>query len=101
LIDLDGPAGDYLRAFELRPANPGFGPVTVRQLLTHTSGIAEELHLTDVFKPLFGELVPAGEPLPSLAQYYRSGVPVRADPGTRWVYTDHTTSRRFPRSSKT
>ena len=37
LVDLDAPANDYLRAFQLVPASAGFGPATVRHLLTHTS----------------------------------------------------------------
>ena len=30
LVDLDAPAGDYLRAYRLIPAKPGFRPPTVR-----------------------------------------------------------------------
>ena len=41
LIDLDAPANDYLRAYELIPAQAGFRPATVRHLLTHTAGITE------------------------------------------------------------
>ena len=40
LIDLDAPANDYLRAYELIPARAGLRPATVRHLLTHTAGIA-------------------------------------------------------------
>ena len=41
LIDLDGPAGEYLRAYRLIPASPGHQPPTVRQLLTHTAGLPQ------------------------------------------------------------
>ena len=44
LVDLDAPANDYLRAYQLVPAKAGFRPATVRQLLTHTAGIAELVH---------------------------------------------------------
>jgi hypothetical protein len=39
IVDLDAPANDYLRGFQLVPANAGFGPATVRHLLTHTAGV--------------------------------------------------------------
>src|SRR5262245_16779131 len=44
LVDLDAPANDYLRAYQLVPAKPSFGTATVRHLLTHTAGIREVLH---------------------------------------------------------
>ena len=33
--------------------------------------------------------VPAGRPLPTLAEYYRHGLPVVAEPGTTFAYTNH------------
>jgi len=89
LIDLDAPAGDYLRAYRLIPARAGLPPATVRHLLTHTSGLGEVLHPSDLLRPLFGETVKTGEPVPSLAEYYRAGLRIRAEPGTRWRYSDH------------
>src|SRR5512133_1269737 len=44
LVDLDAPANDYLRAYQLVPAEAGFRPATVRHLLTHTAGIPEVVH---------------------------------------------------------
>lgn len=89
LIDLDAPANDYLRAYRLVPAKSGFGPVTVRHLLTHTAGIGEVAAPSDAFRPFFGESVRAGHPVPSLAEYYRGALRVGAEPGTRFRYTDH------------
>ena len=78
-IDLDAPANHYLRTFRLVPAKASFRPATVRQLLTHTAGIGEVLHPAGLLRPLFGETVKAGGPVPSLAEYYRgSGYPGRA-----------------------
>ena len=31
----------------------------------------------------------AGRSGPSLADYYRAGLPVATEPGTRWAYTNH------------
>ena len=89
LVDLDAPANDYLRAYRLIPAKASFRPATVRHLLTHTAGVPEELHPSDAFRSDFGESVELGRPLPTLAEYYRGGLRLAADPGTRFIYTDH------------
>ena len=88
-VDLDAPASGYLRAYRLIPAKSSFRPATVRHLLTHTAGIPELVHPFDLRKPLFGEIVHAGRPVPSLAEYYRGGLRLVAEPGSRYVYTDH------------
>ena len=88
-LDLDAPAQDVLRAFRLVPDDPAWRPPTIRDLLTHTAGIGEVRRPLDVLKPLFGEMVPVGTPVPSLVEYYRDGLRVVAEPGTRWIYTDH------------
>ncbi|MBO0683381.1 MAG: beta-lactamase family protein [Candidatus Dormibacteraeota bacterium] len=87
-VDLDAPAAEYLRAFRLVPARASFRPVTVRHLLTHTAGIPEIVHPSLGFY-LLGEFVKAERPVPALSDYYRGGLPVRTDPGTRFRYTDH------------
>jgi CubicO group peptidase (beta-lactamase class C family) len=89
LIDLDAPANDYLRAYQLVPAKTSFRPASVRHLLTHTAGISEVLRPSDVFRPLFGETVKVGARMPSLAEFYRGGLRIHADPGTRFTYNDH------------
>jgi CubicO group peptidase (beta-lactamase class C family) len=88
LVDLDAPASEYLRGFRLIPAKAGFRPATLRHLLTHTSGIGELQRLSDLLRPTFGSEAKTG-PAPSLAEYYRSGLRVEVDPGTRFAYTDH------------
>jgi CubicO group peptidase (beta-lactamase class C family) len=90
LVDLDAPANDYLRAYQLIPAKAGWRPATVRHLLTHTAGIREVLHLSGLLRMRdLGETVKLGRPVPSLAEYYRGGLRVDAEPGTRFMYTDH------------
>jgi len=88
-IDLDAPASEYLRAFRLVPAKASFRPATVRHLLTHTAGVSEVLHASDLLRPLFGETVKPGRPVPPLSEYYRDGLRINAEPGTRFAYTDH------------
>jgi CubicO group peptidase (beta-lactamase class C family) len=96
-IDLDAPANDYLRAYKLIPAQAGFRPATVRHLLTHSAGIAEVQHVSDLLHPEAGPFegrppilsVKVGEAMPSLAEYYRGGLRVVAEPGTTFAYCNH------------
>ncbi|GAA0505097.1 hypothetical protein Ade02nite_71240 [Paractinoplanes deccanensis] len=90
LIDLDAPANVYLRAYRLGPERAGFRPVTVRHLLTHTAGIREVRRPSGLLRMRdLGETVPAGAPVPTPAAYYRGHLRVHADPGTRFMYTNH------------
>jgi CubicO group peptidase (beta-lactamase class C family) len=97
LVDLDAPANDYLRAYRLIPAQAGFRPATVRHLLTHTAGIAEVQRVSDLFHPGAGPFegrppvlsVNAGEPMPSLGEYYRDGLRGVAEPGMTFAYCNH------------
>ena len=89
LVDLDAPAGDYLRAYRLVPARPGWRPATVRHLLTHTAGLPEVARARDALRPDFGEGVKAGEPLPPLAAFYRGRLRIGMEPGTGFRYGNH------------
>jgi CubicO group peptidase (beta-lactamase class C family) len=89
LVELDAPASEYLRAYRLIPAKASFTPATLRHLLTHTAGLPEVVHPSGVLRPDFGESVPAGRPLPTLAEFYAPGLRIEAEPGTRFIYTNH------------
>lgn len=90
LINLDAPANDYLRRFKLVPAKPWFRAPTVRHLLTHTAGIREALTLADAFRWRdMGEISREGRPLLSPEERYKGGLRFDADPGTRFMYTNH------------
>jgi CubicO group peptidase (beta-lactamase class C family) len=90
LVDLDAPANYYLRSFRLIPAKASFRPATVRHLLTHTAGIGYFRRLPDLLRPGIGSGDRAGRSgVPPLAEYYRKGLPVEVEPGTKWVYSNH------------
>lgn len=89
LVELDTPAAEVLRSYRLVPARSTFRAATIRHLLTHTAGIPEVRRAADIVAPLFGELVPYGQRVPSLPEYYAGGLRIDAEPGTRFVYTDH------------
>jgi CubicO group peptidase (beta-lactamase class C family) len=89
MVDLDAPANDYLRGFQLVPASAGFGPATVRHLLTHTAGVGFWRRRSDLVRhPGAGSGVTARAVIP-LREYYRDGLTVDVEPGTRWVYSNH------------
>ena len=88
LIDLDAPANDYLRSYELVPRSPGWRPATVRHLLTHTAGIAEEVPRSAAVRRDYGVGFPPGR-VPPPAEFYRGRVRLDVEPGTRFRYTDH------------
>ena len=90
LVDLDAPANDYLRTFRLVPAKPNLSPATVRHLLTHTAGVGYWRRLSDLLQPGVGSGVRARRSgAPPLAQYYRRGLAVEVEPGTKWGYSNH------------
>ena len=89
LVDLDAPASDYLRDYRLIPARPSFRPATLRHLLTHTAGVRAVRKPSDLLRPALGWGAPAGRPVPSLAEYYRGGLRVDVEPGTKWAYSNH------------
>jgi len=96
-IDLDAPAGDYLRAYQLIPAKASLRPATVRDLLTHTAGVPQLPYPGRALVRLFagegltesGDSYGLGRPLPTLAEYYRGGLRLAAEPGTRFTYGNH------------
>ena len=74
----------------LVPTKAGLRPATVRHLLTHTAGVGYWRRLSDLLQPGVGsgDRAARSGALP-LAEYYRRGLPVEVEPGTKWVYSNH------------
>ena len=90
LVDLDAPANNYLHTFQLVPAKSNLRPATVRHLLTHTAGVGYWRRLSDLLQPGVGSGDRARRSgAPPLADYYRRGLPVEVQPGTKWAYSNH------------
>jgi len=90
LVDLDAAAAGYLRSIRLIPARPGFQPVTVRHLLTHTAGIGYWRRFSDLLQPGVGAGARARRSgAVPLVAYYHRGLPVEVEPGAKWVYSNH------------
>jgi CubicO group peptidase (beta-lactamase class C family) len=89
LVDLDAPANHYLRGYSLVPARASFRPATLRHLLTHTAGVRAVRRPSDLLRPTLGWGARVARPAPSLAEYYRGGLRVDVEPGTKWAYSNH------------
>jgi CubicO group peptidase (beta-lactamase class C family) len=97
MVELDLPANRYLRSYRLVPAHPGGRPATIRHLLTHTAGLPEIIRLADLLHPGWGSFgmrpaiasVAVGEPMPSLASYYRGALRMVVEPGRSFAYSNH------------
>lgn len=87
ILDLDAPISQYLTRWQLPESEFDNEAVTIRQLLSHTSGLGDGLG--------FGDFQ-ADEPLPSLVESLnnprsssgrKTEITLTAQPGTEWAYS--------------
>ena len=90
-FQLDAPVNDYLRAYKLRHRDAKAPPVTFRHLLTHTAGIGEFRHVSDLarFRSTFGLGAKEGQPVRPLREYYGGVLATEVYPGEKWAYANH------------
>jgi CubicO group peptidase (beta-lactamase class C family) len=90
-IDLDAPANDYLRSYKLVPAKSQHRPAAIRDLLTHSAGVPEQVPRAGAMRRDYGESFDPGH-VPTLAEYYGGALRLEAEPGTQFIYGDHSPS---------
>jgi CubicO group peptidase (beta-lactamase class C family) len=87
-VALDDPVNDHLKTLRVE-APAGAPEVTVRHLLTHTSGIGELPRARDLVSPRKWGVGPPGAGPPDLASLYGGSVRPEVRPGTKWAYANH------------
>jgi CubicO group peptidase (beta-lactamase class C family) len=88
-LQLDAPVNDYLTTLTVEGPSPHVRPITVRQLLTHTSGVGILRKTADVFRPMSGLAADVGQDPPALPLYYGGKVRAELEPCRAWIYTNH------------
>src|SRR5918992_2858055 len=87
-VGLDDPVNEHLRGYRVEH-RPGSPPVTIRHLLTHTSGLGELRQLTDLARPTIGLAAKLDDPLPTLTELYAPVLRAELAPGEKWAYANH------------
>jgi CubicO group peptidase (beta-lactamase class C family) len=87
-VGLDDPVRARLRSVRLEQRDASGGPVTIRQLLTHTGGLGELRRWSDLLRPTIGLAAKPGE-VPALARYYAPALRAEVAAGTKWAYANH------------
>lgn len=88
LLELDDALDDHLDDWRIEPA--GSVPITLRDLLTHRSGIGELRGLSDLWRR-GGRLAwdSSKQPLPDLPSFYDGGFTAEVPVGSKWAYANH------------
>ena len=89
-FQLDDPVNAHLKAYQIRPYAPTDPPITIRHLLTHTSGLGELAPLICYLHPrtLLGTGRPL-RPLLPLGRFYGRWLRPDGPPGRKWAYANH------------
>lgn len=88
LLDLDAPVQELLADLvpENGPVDSRFGQITTRHLLSHTSGIEEDLLLRT--KEVAKKMKVENPPPPDAIASYAMRFPLGSDPGTKFHYSN-------------
>lgn len=87
-FDLDDPVAAHLTSYQLHQPR-GTRPVTIRDMLTHTSGSGEGRNHGDLVRPGHGLGIPEGQVIPPLRDWYPKGLRTEVEPGHKWAYANH------------
>ena len=89
---LDDPVNDYLKTYQVLHPDPFAPPVTIRHMLTHTSGIGEMRNMDDLIK---GLIVPGShykaykKRVPPLDEYFNGLLMPDVHPDKKWAYANN------------
>lgn len=85
---LDDPVNQHLKTFTVEPPADGM-EVTIRHLLTHTSGIGEAPRITDLARrEVWGMGPPRVQPA-ALGSIYRGALHAEVPAESKWAYANH------------
>ncbi len=88
-VDFDKDINEYLHTL-IPPIKYRYGPerITLKHLLTHTSGIGELQRYSDLFRPGFNINIYGNRKIPHLVWFYRYGILTEVKPGTKYAYSN-------------
>ena len=89
---LDDPVNKYLKAYQVLHPDPNAPQVTIRHLLTHTSGIGEMPTTQDLIKSMLFEKHEENkykDHVPPLAEYYNGVLAPDVYPDKKWAYANN------------
>ena len=78
-IALDDPINDHLQGYKVDAAE-GSDPITIRHLLTHTSGLGVRGGIDTG--------LPYGQTIPTLPEFYAEGLTAKKPAGEAWAYSN-------------
>ncbi|MCL4560090.1 MAG: beta-lactamase family protein [Chloroflexi bacterium] len=92
-IQLDDPVNKYLKTYQVLHPDPNAPPVTIRHMLTHTSGIGENPTTAGLLRDLIIKQpdikLRPGDPIPPLGEYYHGRLSPDVYPDVKWAYANH------------
>lgn len=94
-FQLDDPVNRHLKSIRVEHPDPNAPPVTIRHMLTHTSGVGELRTLKPewLLKPQWLVItdlsVVDGERIPPLSEYYDGRLRAEVYPGIKYCYSNH------------
>jgi CubicO group peptidase (beta-lactamase class C family) len=88
-LNIDNPVNQYLKSYKVLHNDPAAPPVTIRHMLTHTSGIGEMRDIRDFLLPVGGLATSPETPFFPLSEYYRGRLTPEIYPGQKWAYANH------------
>ncbi len=88
LLDLDDPVNDHLRHLRIEPPAGGVA-VTIRHLLTHTSGIGEFPRVSDLARKDVWGVGRPGTTANDTSAVYGGVIRAEVAAGSKWTYANH------------